>query len=232
MRFETSVKQKIQRTPDIISIRFNKPKDFEHAPGQFMFIKLNSGGKEMEKHFTISSSPTEQDYIEVTKKLTGNEFANALAALKVGDKVTINAPFGDFTFKGEYDKLGMLSGGIGVTPLRSMIRYCTDKKLKTDIVLLYSNRSEDDIAFKNELLEMQRQNKNLRVINTITQPGKEWKGLTGRINKEMVEKEIPDYMERVFYICGPPKMVDAMVGVLKELNVPDEQIKQEYFPGY
>ncbi len=232
MRFETSVIQKIQRTQNIISIRFNKPKDFEHIPGQFMFIKLKSGGKELEKHFTISSSPTEQDYIEVTKKLTGDEFANALAALKVGDKVTINAPFGDFTFKGEYDKIGMFSGGIGITPLHSMIRYCTDNKLNTNIVLLYSNRTENDIAFKNELLELQRQNRNFKVINTITQPDKGWKGLTGRINKEMVQKEIPDYMERVFYICGPPKMVDAMVGVLKEMNVSDEQIKQEYFPGY
>jgi ferredoxin-NADP reductase len=74
-----------------------------------MFIKLKSGGKEMEKHFTISSSPTEHDYIEVIKKLTGGGFANALAALKEGDKVTINAPFGDFRFKGEYGKIGMLS---------------------------------------------------------------------------------------------------------------------------
>ncbi len=109
MRFETSVIQKIQRTQDITSIRFNKPKDFEHIPGKFIFIKLESGGKEMEKHFTISSSPTEQDYIEVTKKHTGDEFADALAALKVGDKVTINAPFGDFTFKEKYDTLVQFS---------------------------------------------------------------------------------------------------------------------------
>ncbi|HEY9207351.1 MAG TPA: FAD-binding oxidoreductase [Candidatus Methanoperedens sp.] len=109
MRFETSVIQKIQRTQDIISIRFNMPKDFEHMPAKFMFIKLKSCGKEMEKHFTISSSPTKQDYIEVTKKHTGDEFANALAALKEGDKVTINAPVGDFKFKGEYGKIGMFS---------------------------------------------------------------------------------------------------------------------------
>ena len=232
MRFETSVIQKIQRTPDVISIRFNRPEDFEYTAGQYMFIALKSGGEQMEKHFTISSSPTEHDYIEVTKKLTGHEFANALAALKEGDKVTINAPFGDFTFKEEYDKIGMLSGGIGITPLRSMIRYCTDKQLKTNIILLYSNKSEDDIAFKNELEKLQRENKNLKIINTITHPGKEWKGPTGRINKEMIQKEIPDYMERVFYICGPPKMVDAMVSIIKELNIPDEQIEQEYFPGY
>ncbi len=105
MRSETSVKQKIYRTSDIISIRFNKPKNFEHTPGLYMFITPKSCGKQMEKHFTISGSPTEHDYIEVAKKLTGNEFANALAALKEGGKVTINAPFGDFTFKGEYGKI-------------------------------------------------------------------------------------------------------------------------------
>ncbi|MCX9012857.1 MAG: FAD-dependent oxidoreductase [Candidatus Methanoperedens sp.] len=232
MRFETAVTQKIQQTPDVISIRFNRPEGFDFTAGQYMFIKLKSGGKQLEKHFTISSSPTELDYIAMTKKLTGHEFANALAALKEGDKVTINAPFGDFAFNGEYDKIGMLSGGIGITPLRSMIRYCSDKQLGTNIVLLHSNSSENDIVFKNEFEEMQRQNKNLKVVNTITHPGKEWKGLTGRIDKEMVQKEIPDYMERVFYICGPPKMVDAMVSILKEMNIPGEQIKQEYFPGY
>ncbi len=137
--------------------------------------------------------------------------------------MTVSASFGDFTFKGEYDKAGMPSGGIGITPLCSIIRYCTDKQLKTNIVLLYSNRSEDDIAFRNEFEEMQRENKNLKVINAITHPGKGWKGLTGRINKEMIQREVLDYTERVFYISGPPKMVDAMAAILKDMNVPDGQ---------
>ncbi len=109
MRFATLLKQKIQRVPEIISIRFNRPKDFECTARQYIFITLKKGGKQLKKHFTISSSPTEYDYIEVTKKLTGNEFANALAALKEGDKVIINTPFGDFRFKGEYGKIDTLS---------------------------------------------------------------------------------------------------------------------------
>ncbi len=79
---------------------------------------------------------------------------------------------------------------------------------------------------------MQRQNKNLKVVYTVTRPSEKWNGQRGRINKEMIQQEIPDYMERVFYICGPPKMVEAMVRLLKEMSVPDKQIKQEYFPGY
>ncbi len=232
MRFETTVEQIIQRTQDVMSFRFNRPGGFDFIAGQYMFITLKSGGKKLEKHFTISSSPTESDYIELTKKLTGHEFANALAALKVGDKVTINGPVGDFTFKGKYDKIAMLSGGIGITPLRSIIRYATDKQLKTDMILLYSNRSEDDIAFKDELDEMQRKNMNLKVVHTITRPGEKWKGPTGRIDKEMIQREIPDYMERIFYISGPQKMVDSMAAVLKDMRIPNKQIKQEYFPGY
>ncbi len=232
MQFETYVKQIIQRAPDVKSFRFNRPEGLDCIAGQYMIITLKSEGQVLREPFTVSSSPTEKGYLEVTKKLTGHPFSNALAALKEGDKVLIEAPFGEFTFKGEYDKIAMLAGGIGITPLRCIIRYCTDRQLKTNIILLYSNRFEDEIVFKNELDEMQRQNKNLKVVYTVTRPSEKWNGQRGRINKEMIQQEIPDYMERVFYICGPPKMVEAMVRLLKEMSVPDKQIKQEYFPGY
>ncbi len=232
MHFETHVKQIIERAPDVRSFRFNKPEGLNCFAGQYMLVTLKGEGKELREPFTISSSPTEREHLEMTKKLTGHPFSNALASLKEGDKVFIEAPFGDFTFKGEYDRVAMLAGGIGITPLRCMIRYATDEKLDTKITLLYSNRFEDEIVFKNELEEMQKQNRNLKVVFTITRPGEKWNGYRGRIDKEMIQKEIPDYMERVFYICGPPKMVEAMVAILKEMNVPDKQIKQEYFPGY
>jgi glycine betaine catabolism B len=101
-----------------------------------------------------------------------------------------------------------------------------------NIILLYSNSLESDIAFKDELEDLQRENPKIKVIETITRPGLDWKGLTGRINAEMVKKLVPDYLERTFFTCGPQKMVDAMVSLLRELKVPEEQIKQEYFPGY
>ncbi len=232
MHFETEVKQIIERAPDVRSFRFDKPEGLNCFAGQYMIVTLKSEGKELREPFTISSSPTERGHLEMTKKLTGHPFSNALVSLKEGDKVSIEAPFGDFTFKGEYDKIAMLAGGIGITPLRCMIRYATDEKLDTKITLIYSNRSEYEIVFRKELEEMQEQNENLRVVYTVTRPSEKWNGYRGRIDKEMIQKEIPDYIERVFYICGPPQMVEAMVAILKEMNVPDMQIKQEYFPGY
>ena len=232
MEFETEVKRIIQRTHNVKSFRFDRPEDFSYEAGQFMFITIKIEGREKQKHFTISSSPTEKDFIEFTKKLTGHEFSNALDALKEGDWARIRAPFGNFTFEGEHDKIGMLSGGIGITPLRSICRYCTDKQLNTNVVLLYGNETEEDIVFREQFEEMQKQNENLKVVHTISKPSKGWKGYTGYINRDMVKKEIPDYKERTFYICGPPKMVEAMENLLKELMVPQNQIKKENFYGY
>jgi ferredoxin-NADP reductase len=231
MNFETYITQIIQRTPDVKSFRFHKPAGMDCSAGQYMIVTIKSEGTELRKPFTISSSPTEQNFLEFTKKLTQHPFSKALEVLKPGDKVQIEAPFGNFIFKGEYGKIAMLAGGIGITPLRCMIKYATDNKLNTNIILLYSNILEDEIVFKNEIEEMKIQNENLKVAYTITQPTEKWNGLKGLINREMIQKVITDYIERVFYICGPPGMVDAMVVILKSLNIPEKQINKEQFVG-
>lgn len=232
MKFHAEVNEIVQRTKDVRSIRFARPEGFDYLPGQFMFITLGKEEAQMTKHFTISSSPTEEHHLEMTKRLTGHPFSDALASLEPGDEVMIEGPHGSFTFKGEHNKIGLLSGGIGITPLRSMIRYSTDKRLDTKIALLYSNRDEDDIAFRDDLEAMRKQNPNLDVMYTLTGPNQIWKGATGRIGEEMVVKFVPDYMERVFFTSGPRKMVEAMVSLLNNLSVPEQQIKWEYFPGY
>ncbi len=231
IRFETEVTQLIWRKNEAKSIRLKKPERFDYLPGQWVFLTIGQGDTQKTKPFSLSSSPTEH-FLEVTKLLTGHEFSNALAALNVDDRVGIFGPHGDFTFHGEYDKVCMLSGGIGVTPQRSMIRYATDKALKTDIVLLYSTRYDDSIAFAEDFSETQKRNHNLKVVVTITHPSSSWKGQTGRVDKEFIEKMVPDYQERVFYISGPAAMVDAMSTLLRELKLPEPHIRQENFLGY
>jgi len=108
MQAETKVTQVLSRSRDALSVRFVKPNDFDYLPGQYMFITLNCGDEQRTKHLTISSSPTE-DFLEVTKKLTGHEFSNALSAVNAGDRVTIRGPYGNFTFQGEHDRVCMLS---------------------------------------------------------------------------------------------------------------------------
>jgi len=232
MKFETSVSDIIQRTHNVKSFRFPRPKDLQYKAGQFMFVTIKSGDEEMRKHFTISSSPTEKDHIEFTKKLTGSEYSNALEAMQIGDWAMIEAPYGKFTFEGEYEKIGMLSGGIGITPLRSICKYCTDMQLDTEIALLYGSLTEGDIVFRDELAEMQKRNRNLKTVITLDHPSEDWTGYKGYINIQMIKKEVQDYMERAFYVCGPPGMIRAMENLLRDLNLPKAQIKREVFSGY
>jgi len=232
MKFETNVKEIIPRTPNVTSFRFPRPAELEYKAGQFLFITIKPAENELIKHFSFSSSPTEKDHIEFTKKFTDSEFSAALKALKPDDWARIEAPFGEFTFEGEHPKIAMLAGGIGITPLVSICKYCIDKQLATKITLLYGCRTEGDIAFRKELEEMQKQNSNLKIIFILNEAGSGWKGAVGVINADMVKQEIPEYKETMFYTCGPPPMVEVMEKLVESLGLPKTQLKLEYFSGY
>ncbi len=227
---ETSFSKIIQRTSDTKSFRFKKPDDFQHQAGQWMYVNIKVNGVVKLHHFTISSSPTE-DFLEFTKKITDSDYSQALDHMKEGDWVKFNGPYGDFTYAGENVKIGALTGGIGITPLRSICKYCVDKKLPTSIIMLYSNKTEKEIVFKDQLEEMAAQDTNITIKNVLTrEPG--WKGLSGHVDGDMIKAQIPDYKERVFYICGPPSMNTAMQNALKDLDLRESQIKLEDFTGY
>ncbi len=232
MEFDTSVYEIIRRTHDVKSFRFKRPPVFDYDPGQFFFITIMINGEKNIKHFTISSSPTEKEFIEFTKRITEHEFSAALDKLRMGDWAHIDGPYGDFTFKGEYPRAVMMTGGIGITPLRSMIKYCMDKGIESRITLLYGNRSEENIVFREELDRMEKENRNLRIVHTLSRPGEEWKGRRGHIDIQMVRDEIPDRDEHVFYVCGPPSLVTDCVSILRALKIPDDKINKEDFPGY
>ena len=232
MKFETNVKEIIPRTHNVTSFRFPRPAELNYKPGQFLFITLKSDGKELSKHFSFSSSPTEKTHIEFTKKLSDSDFSTALKALKKGDWARIDAPYGKFTFGGEYKEIGLLGGGIGITPFMGICKYCTDMHLDAKVTLLYGNRTESDIAFRKELEALQKQNENLKVVFTLNEADSGWKGTTGFIDVEMVKKEIPDYKDTMFYTCGPPAMVEVMEKLVKQLGLPEAQLKREYFTGY
>jgi ferredoxin-NADP reductase len=233
--FETRVIAVIRRTRDIKSFRFAIPGEVTFLPGQYLVLTIRINGADAVKHFSLSNSPTEKGCVEFTKRITGSEFSQALDRLQVGDWARIRLPYGSFTFAGEHGKIAFLVGGIGITPARSICKYACDMKLSSDIVLVYANRTEEDIAFHEDLIEMAAGNPRLRVVYTLDTPrdGAAWKGRTGVINGTLVREELPDFGERFFYLCGRPKMVDALRAMLAdELHVPGERIIWESFPGY
>ena len=233
--FETELSEVIQRTPNIKSFRFPiKSKGIQYKPGQFFFITIKIKDEEAIHHFSFSNSPTDEGYIEFTKRITSSDFSQALNIMRPGAWASLRGPEGDFILNRKYYQLGFLSGGIGITPLRSMLRYIAAKKLTYDIVLIYGNRSVEDIAFRDELDEMAASHPNIRVEHVLSGPTfpPDWKGKQGLINQEIIAELIPDYRKRQFYISGPPRMVIALEKQLNGFGLPPEQLKRDSFTGY
>jgi ferredoxin-NADP reductase len=232
LKYETTIQQIIPRTSDVTSFRFPKQQGLDYKAGQFFFVTIKTGDRELTKPFSFSSSPTEPEHIEFTKKFTDHEFSLALKACKVGDWARIDAPYGKLTFEGEYPKIALLSGGIGITPFMSIIKNATDKKLESQITLFYGNRTENDIVFKRELEELAQKNLKLKLVFVVTETSPQWKGVAGIINADLVKEQLPDYQENMFYTCGPPGMVSAMEKLIENIGLPKEKIKKELFAGY
>ncbi len=232
IKIEARIKEIIRRNYNVKSFRLELPAEPDFKAGQFLELELK-GDARLKKYLSISSSPTEKCYLEVTKKLTSSDFSKALDNLKAGDQVIIQYPFGNFVLDEPSSKVAFLSGGIGITPIRSICKYAVDKNLGTNIVLVYSNRSVRDIVFKDDFDAMQKSYPFLKIAHVLceTEPG--FKCTVGLINSGVIRNEIPDYLQRKFYLCGPPQMVEAMRNILSgELGVSGEKIVTENFQGY
>src|SRR5215216_5692599 len=246
---ELHSKEKLQGT-DVMKFRIARG-GIDYTAGQYAFFKLDhiSGdAKGPIRHFSIASSPTEQDHILISTRIRDTQYKQKLASLKEGAKILVWGPEGEFVLHDDYSKPAvLLSGGIGVTPFRSMIKYATDKQLPLSIVMFDSNRNMSNTLYKEEFDECLKKNKNLKVVYTITEKeddnqtssaigvNKEWKGERGRIDKAILTKYINDNEVRnsIFYICGPPGMVNAMKELLHEgLQIPEDRIRIEEFTGY
>jgi len=234
--FDTTVLEVIQRTPGVKSFRFKAQEDAFFEAGQYFLLTIKVNDVEETKPFSFSNSPTEKGYIEFTKRITASDFSRTLDGLGKGDKAHIKMPYGSFTLDESREKIAFLSGGIGITPVRSMCKFAADMKLPVRIVLLYGNNSAQDIIFKYDFEDMRKKNRNFRAVYTLTSLEKAPRIKAcrlGYIDGNMIREEVPDFTDRVFYLCGPPEMVRCLRDILKTgLNLPKDRIKTEKFAGY
>ena len=232
--FKAKFKERIKRTDTVESLRFIPEQKPNFIPGQFLqviFDPANPGNHLLNKYLSFSASP-EREYVEFTKRLSNSNFSKRLKALQPGDEIWLKGPLGNCVFREKEQKIGFLIGGIGITPVISILEYITGRKLKVDVVLLYSNRVEEEIAFKPEIDHWRKENPNLKVFYTLTdcQP-KGSERLCGHIDENMLAARIPDAQDRTIFIFGPPGMVKAVFEVCLK-NVPKKQIELESFLGY
>ena len=241
------VEKVIQETPDTKTLRIRLVKPIDFVPGQFVMAGLEisdeigpeksrkdlsqqSVGKKLVKRaFSIASPPTQKEHIDLTFNINpGGQLSPFLYSLKEGSLVYIEGPYGKFNFNHHASKHHVFLGaGTGITPLMSMIRFANAKGLPEKKTLIYSVKTPDHIVYKKELLEMEK-NKSLELFITITRPENvEWKGLTGRIDAKMISESVGDLSNAVFYMCGPPEMVENTLKILEDLGVPKEKINRE-----
>lgn len=222
---------------DVWTVSFAPPAGqprFAFVPGQFQFVTfLASQGLPVEEHhFTIATSPTETGFHASTIKASGN-FTSLISQVKPGDPVAIQAPFGRFShvLHPEAQDLVFIAGGIGITPLMSNLRHLRDTGAASRVLLLYANKSEADIVFREELDRMVGEAKpQVEVVHLLSRPDSSWTGKTGRLDREKLKGLCGDRLgSGTFFLCCPPPMTKSLVATLRELGVPVARISYEYF---
>lgn len=233
------LKEKIQHGTDILDFNFFLDKKLAFVPGQYMEWTLqhdNPDSRGNRRYLTIASSPTE-DTLRLGVKFypNGSSFKKTLANLDQNTPVVGGQLSGDFTLpKNPQEKCVFIAGGIGITPFRSMIKYLIDTKQSRPVVLFFANKVASEIVYS-DVFEQARNELGIKTVYTLTDQNsipQDWQGKVGRIDANMIQSEVPDFMERVFYLSGPHTMVTGYEKTLKEMGIKDNQIKKDFFPGF
>jgi predicted ferric reductase len=207
---------------------------FDYLPGQFHFLTFQRAPDlpVEEHHFTISSSPTETGVLRSTIKESG-DFTASIGKTKPGDTAVVHGPFGRFSYALHPDEseLVFIAGGIGITPLISMLRHIRDTHADRTVMLLFANTSERDIVFRDELAAMERDGvAGLKVVHVLSKPSDEWKGESGRLDADKINRFAgPELARRAFYLCAPPGLLDQTIQTLRKAEVPAARIHFERF---
>lgn len=215
---------------------FSKPEGFDYKAGQNAdFTLVNPPFTDAEgntRAFSLVSSPEDTE-LSIATRMRDTAFKNSLKDAD-GFSVEIDGPMGSFTLHQRTEKPAVfLMGGIGITPVYSMIKDALAKKTGHTMYLLYSNRTPEGSAFLDELTTLSKEHANLVFIPVMTDASPDaWKGETGHIDGELVGRHVKDIKDAIVYISGPQGMVSAMRKLANELGVIDDDIKTEEFSGY
>jgi predicted ferric reductase len=228
-KHQFTVQKIVKETPTATSVYIagRRMEKFKAKGGQFVLVRFLSKKLWSQEHpFSLSRLP-DGETIRLTIRQLG-DFTNEVPNILPGTKVAVSGPFGAFTHqKRETQKILYIAGGIGITPIRSMIEQQVALDERGNSVLLYGNRTEADTIFLQELHELG--SKIAMPIHNVLSEQKGFKGENGFVDQEKISRLVPDVRERDVFLCGPPPMMAAIVKQLKELGVPESQIHYERF---
>lgn len=217
-----------EEIPGVFSFWFIPEEKVSWKAGQFFHYILHhepTDERGSDRWFTIASAPYEEK-IMLTTRFDGEKmstFKKALKELKVGDEIEATDLEGDFTVEDAQKQMVFIAGGIGVTPFRSIIKELDHEGKPINVTLLYANRSEDNIAYKDEFESIAKTHPEFKIHYVISPE---------RIDVAKIKELVPDYKERIVYVSGPEPMVEELGNALKESGLKEDHLKQDWFPGY
>jgi len=204
-----------------------------YAPGQFAFVTFHSNALPRERHpWTISSTPTRPENLIFTIKRSG-DFTASIGNVKPGDRAMVDGPYGLFSYpahiRAPKDELVMVAGGVGVTPMLSMLRYMADRGETRKVTLVWSNRTEADILCRDEFQTLKAKLPEFSVHHVLTRQ-RDFKGRTGRLDASILQELLAGCQrDAAVFVCGPPPMMNAVCTALKQIGFTARHIHTEKF---
>lgn len=221
-----------QSVPDTFVIRI-KPTGTNlitpFSPGQYVEVKNpRYTDFEQARSFSIASSPNNSEYLELCVKTYGN-WTKKFVEIKQGDLIKIAGPLGNFFWDNTDRNAVFLVGGNGIAPIISMLRFINEGKYEGNYLLLYGNRTQETIVYKQDIELLTQSIKTLRVVNIFSdlQNDNQWKGYHGFITDDILKKEVNFSIKPIFFIVGPEIFINKMKTILQSFNIPETQIKAE-----
>lgn len=238
-KFLTKLRERREVAERTMAFYFDKPANFSFTPGQFVDISLQNpretDSEGNTRGFSIASAPHEE-FIMVATRLRDTAFKRVLSSVPLDTEVKMEGPFGNLRLHNDRSRAAViLTGGIGITPFRSILLNAAIHNLPHRILLFYANRRPEDAAFLDELKQLEIKNPNYHLIACMTEMEKSsrpWSGETGKINPQLLAKYTKGITSPVYYITGPPSMVNAMHRMLLDSGMDDDNIRIEEFAGY
>lgn len=230
------IKKKEEIAKDTLLVEFELDRDINFFPGQYFFITLLNPLYRDEKgsmrHFTIVNSPHEKGIICMATRIGESAFKKSLLAMPTGAEIKIDQIYGDFILPAKFSfSLVFIALDMGITPFISMLRCLEYRGKKHKITLIYVNRNQESAAFWQELEKISKKNKNFKLIMTFINDDK-WKGENRMIDENFLKEYLSSYRHKMFYIAGPPAMVESVEVTLLDWGVKKRAIKKENFSGY
>jgi cytochrome-b5 reductase len=196
-------------------------------PGDFLYVHATLNGKTVKRAYTPSSLPGVTGYFDLTvKRYETGLVSRYLHEQHIGDTVLMSGPnAGGHWVDGMAKQVGFVAGGTGITPMISIIRWILANRIDAELFLIFANKTEADIIFRQEWERAVREHPNFHCHHLLENPPVGWRQGTGRVTPDVLRRHLPSPgPETCIFLCGPPPMVDAAEAMLLELGYPQQAI--------